>query len=123
MKKSNKEGVTVEPFTPQPKGNIPRAVISARSGPMPAPNDIKEYSKYIKNAGERFMTIVEKRNYHAIRLEYLKYFIGFTIVGIIIYAAVWLSNQGHDNVAMVLVGGTSVIGISNLLSVIFGRNK
>lgn len=99
------------------------------SGPLPSPEDFKEYEQAMKGSTDRIMTMTEKQVDHRIDMEKIivtKKFsqstMGQILATVLIlffgYISYDLAMHGHDTVAGV-IGVTTVIG----LAVVFVLNK
>ncbi len=98
------------------------AMSMQRSAPLPPPQEIEHYNKMIPNAGIRFMKMVERRVYHSITLEYLKYLLGAGVSLLFLWVGYLLAINGHEIVAVVLYGGGSLGVVFNFLIALLKKN-
>ena len=90
-------------------------------GPLPAPENLKEYDIIIPGLAERIVKMAETQSAHRTGLEArvvnsqliesrTGQFLGFIIALVCIGSAVWLAQNNHDGVAGILAG-TTLVGL------------
>ncbi len=98
------------------------------SGPLPAPSDLAAYKEIMQDAPERIMVMAEKEQIHRHTIEQkivnngsreslIGQFLAFIIAFSFLVAAVYLAMNGHEVVAV------SLIGIIAALATIFYLKK
>lgn len=98
------------------------------SGPLPAPSDLAAYKEIMQDAPERIMVMAEKEQKHRHTIEQkivnngsreslIGQFLAFIIAFSFLIAAVYLAMNGHEVVAV------SLIGIIAALATIFYFKK
>ncbi|NQU88186.1 MAG: DUF2335 domain-containing protein [Mariniphaga sp.] len=92
------------------------------SGPLPAPQALREYNEIIPNGAERITTVFENQSNHRLSLEtkvigrqtfqsLLGQIFGFLIALICLIIGVYLIEKGHE-VAGITLFGIDIVGLA-----------
>lgn len=106
-----------------------QSVETAYNGPIPPPDYFKGYKEVMPDAPERILAMAERQQEHRIEMERMiinrnlrlserGQIFGLIIVVLFLIAAVVLALEGHDRLAMIIMG-TTLLGVL----VVFVLNK
>lgn len=79
--------------------------LTAWQGPIPPPNVMEAYHRFLPSAPDRILTMAEKHADHNMKMERIGQVCGFILALIIIVGAIWLMAHGQT------IGGlTGLVG-------------
>ncbi|MCQ3811919.1 MAG: DUF2335 domain-containing protein [Acidimicrobiia bacterium] len=95
--------------------------VTSRQGPIPSPDDLREYEKVLPGLADRIVTMAESQISHQqqVELESLEFGsrrsfaglrAGFLIAVLFLCAAVWLVLADHDTAGIIL-GSVDLVGL------------